>query len=158
MRAAQHQFIEKPGSAGARRAAAPPGGRPATPQPGKDAKPSHLNLAAFQQKYAPLLDRLEQADGGSSTETVFKSLDGDGNGVIEGAEMGDLNAKVNAAIRADYKGETVDSTAAAQKSIDRQARHPPPLPSAFSLPPSHSAPKRITRTESLRRSSLLAAF
>ena len=29
--------------------------------------------------------------------------------------------------------ETVDSTAAAQKSIDRQARHPPPLPSAFSL-------------------------
>lgn len=53
--------------------------------------------------------------------------------MIEGAEMGDLNAKVNAAIRADYKGETVDSTAAAQKSIDRQARHPPPLPSAFSL-------------------------
>ena len=139
MRAAQHQFIEKPGSAGARRAAAPPGGRPATPQPGKDAKPSHLNLAAFQQKYAPLLDRLEQADGGSSTESVFKSLDGDGNGVIEGAEMGDLNAKVNAAIRADYKGETVDSTAAAQKSIDRQARPTPPpllLPSPLRLLPS----------------------
>ena len=109
---------------------------PATPQPGKDAKPSHLNLAAFQQKYAPLLDRLEQADGGSSTETVFKSRDGDGNGVIEGAEMGDLNAKVNAAIRADYKGETVDSTAAAQKSIDRQARHPHPSrpPSPFLHP------------------------